>query len=216
MPPPVVQVRVSTSVAGSCTGWLILAVFFTPAGSLLLGTGRGQLMRWPLAVLLQAMPWLVPAWLPLRAALGLGLGAGLALGADWGLALAAAAGTAAAVPSPSTAAAAKASATGQRAAPDGCILFIETSSAGAGTSAIEPRIVRSGIARLWYDVLFRLMTTISSHFIPIFYAIMAAVNTQADKKCHNFTLPAVTSRRRLGPRDRGPGVQVQVTRGLDA
>jgi hypothetical protein len=113
-----------------------MVVFFAPAGSLLAGTGRGQLMRWPLAALLQTAPWLVPAWLPFRAALGPGLGAGLVLGAGGGLALTAAAGLAAAVPSPSTAA--KASATGQRATPDGCIRFIVTSSADAGTSAIEP------------------------------------------------------------------------------
>jgi hypothetical protein len=115
-------------------------------------------MRWPLAVLLQAVPWLVPAAPPLRAALGPGLGlelgAGLVLGAGWELVLAAAAGLADAVPAPSTAADARASATGQRATPDRCVLFIETSSAGAGTSdqAVH-RLQRLG--RLRGVVLFR-------------------------------------------------------------
>jgi hypothetical protein len=154
LPPPLVQVRVSTSAATSCTGWLSLVVFFIPAGSLLAGTGRGQLIRWPLAVLLQAVPWLAPGWLPLRAALGLGLGAGLVLGAGWRLALAAAAGLAAAVPSPSTAIDAKARAIGQRTTPGGCILFIATSSAGAG---ISDRAVHcpQRLSCLWSVVLFR-------------------------------------------------------------
>jgi hypothetical protein len=40
------------------------------------------------------------------------------------------------------------------------------------------------------------MITISSCFMPIFHVIRAAVNTQADKKCHNLTSPIVTQRRR--------------------
>jgi hypothetical protein len=50
-PPPVVHVRVSTSVAGSVTGCVTDAVFVAAAGSLLLGTRPGQSTGRPFAPL---------------------------------------------------------------------------------------------------------------------------------------------------------------------
>jgi hypothetical protein len=70
---------------------------------------------------------------------GLGLGLGLGLAALLVLTLAAAAGVPAAAPKPSNAVDARASASGQRAAPDGSIDFIVTSSAGrAGNGSSAP------------------------------------------------------------------------------
>ncbi|MGC1283735.1 MAG: hypothetical protein WA895_12445, partial [Streptosporangiaceae bacterium] len=52
----------STSVARSLTGWLTVALFFAPAGSLLRDTGLGQLARWPSAASVQLVRCRVGAW----------------------------------------------------------------------------------------------------------------------------------------------------------
>jgi len=151
LPPPLVQVRVSTSAARLLTGWLSVEVFFAPAGSLLRGTGRGQLMRWPLAVVVQAVPWLLPGLLafmavpeaglalpPLTGALGPGLG----LVDGLGVVLAVAAGATA---STSAAAAAAAAVTNKAGQPNDAdmrlrrgdrVAFIEFSSGGSGTEDV--------------------------------------------------------------------------------
>src|SRR4029453_4259058 len=64
-PPPVVQVRVSTSGAGSVTGCVTSAWFLAPAGSLDAGTGPGQWTGCPFS------PFVHAAAAPFSAPLGL-------------------------------------------------------------------------------------------------------------------------------------------------
>jgi len=105
LPPPVVQVRVSTSDAMSLTGLGTWWRFRAPAGSLLAGRGRGQSVRRPCRFTVHAAPWLPDGRLRLAfgeaVEAGEALGLGEALTVGWGLGVAAAV---AAVPSASSAA----------------------------------------------------------------------------------------------------------------
>jgi hypothetical protein len=60
LPPPVVQVRVSTRDARAETACPTMLVFLAPAGSLLLARGRWQSVRRPLLVTEQVPPFLPP------------------------------------------------------------------------------------------------------------------------------------------------------------
>src|ERR1700735_5224576 len=117
-PPPLVQVRVSTSAAGSPTGWLTTAEFRAPAGSFALASGFAQSVTWPSSASSQAVRWCAGrvAAGGARAEVGLlGPGRGLALGVGRGLVLAMAAVLPSDRPTASIAAAARVTAAGQRA-----------------------------------------------------------------------------------------------------
>src|SRR5262249_12676592 len=81
LPPPLVHVRVSTSVAGSLTGWVSGVVLRAPAGRFPGGTGLGQSAGLPSGPLAQGtglpFDWAGAAVLGLEVAGGApGLGAG--------------------------------------------------------------------------------------------------------------------------------------------
>ena len=87
LPPPVVQVRVSTRLARSETGCVTVALFRAPDGSLLVATGFWQSVRCPVLVTVQVSPFFALA--PLLGdtaadgaadALGLGVADALGLG----------------------------------------------------------------------------------------------------------------------------------------
>src|ERR1700735_5160721 len=120
-PPPLVQVRVSTSAAGSLTGWLTTAEFRAPAGSFALASGFAQSVTRPSSASSQAVRWCAGRVAADgadggRAEMGLlGPGRGLALGVGRGLVLAMAAVLPSDRPTASIAAAARVTAAGQRA-----------------------------------------------------------------------------------------------------
>src|SRR4051812_42461281 len=107
LPPPLVQVRVSTRAATSLIGWPTGLVLRAPAGRWLLATGFAQLVSRPLGATTQVVGVRLPcrALDPVVGAWGLPLGDdGLDDGLDGGLDGAAPAVPATAAPRPSRAA----------------------------------------------------------------------------------------------------------------